>query len=297
MSGLQMRAAPFQFIASIVIAGLTSFWATPVQADKHVEASMISDVSAISAGKPFDVGIKLKMVPNWHTYWSNPGDAGLATSVKWTLPPGFSARPLQFPVPTRFDEPGGIVVYGYTGEVLLISTITPPADLMGQASVQLAAKVNWLCCADICVPGAATLQTKLAIADHTTPANAEIFDHWRSHQPTTSNASVTPMHLTDDHPHAEIFVNRSITDARSIIPGAVDGLIVTVGGLKPETRNGVSGTVIPIAGQVLKGQTITDKQFIVLLTGPDASQNGRVGEAVSIPLETSTANSSTVSKE
>src|SRR5271170_1748892 len=87
----------------------------------HVKTELFADVSAIQPGKPFWLGVRLSIDPGWHIYWKNAGDAGLPTRVKFTLPDGFSAGPLQFPTPHRFDQPGNIVAFGYEDSVLLLT--------------------------------------------------------------------------------------------------------------------------------------------------------------------------------
>jgi len=68
--------------------------ARPVQTD-HVESELISEVAAIQPGVPFTVGLRMKMDEHWHTYWLNPGDSGLATTIAWTLPEGFRAGDIR----------------------------------------------------------------------------------------------------------------------------------------------------------------------------------------------------------
>src|ERR1700683_3237285 len=68
----------------------------------HVQASFVADVTGVAAGKPFAVGVLLKIDPGWHIYWKNPGDAGLPTLVKWDLPSGYSVGDLSYPTPPRF---------------------------------------------------------------------------------------------------------------------------------------------------------------------------------------------------
>lgn len=51
-----------------------------------VSVKLISELNTIAPAQEFYVGIKLKMLDEWHTYWKNPGDAGLATRIKWNLP-------------------------------------------------------------------------------------------------------------------------------------------------------------------------------------------------------------------
>ena len=123
-----------------------------------VTASLVSDTAGIVPGKPFEVGVLLEMAPRWHTYWEYPGDAGLPASIAWTLPEGFVAGPIQWPLPDRVIEPGEIEVYAYKDKVLLLTAIIPPAEI-AEKTVTLRAKVDWLVCEEICIPGSASLET------------------------------------------------------------------------------------------------------------------------------------------
>lgn len=101
------------------------------------------------------------MRPGWHVYWKNPGDSGLPPTVSWILPTGFTAGVIEWPAPTRFlDE--GLVTYGYQREVVLPVRIQTPGSIAGD-SIAIAAHVDWLECADICVPGSAALRLSLPI--------------------------------------------------------------------------------------------------------------------------------------
>ncbi len=139
----------------------------PVQTD-HVVAELISEVEWIVPGQPFDVALRFEIEENWHTYWLNPGDAGLPTNIQWQLPPGFSAGEIQWPYPERVVTPP-LVSYGYSHEVLHIVRITPPADLQPGSSVTLKAKADWLVCEVVCIPGEAAVQLTLPVRAETPP--------------------------------------------------------------------------------------------------------------------------------
>jgi thiol:disulfide interchange protein DsbD len=130
--------------------------------ESPVEAYLVSEVSSIQPGRPFTVALVLKMKPDWHVYWKNPGDSGLPTRLEWQLPPGFQAGPLLWPVPERFDSEG-LVTYGYSGRVLLLTEITPPDGIMNGDRIDLSAHVEWLACRVECIPGAASLQVSLRV--------------------------------------------------------------------------------------------------------------------------------------
>ena len=114
-------------------------------------------------GKPVAVALILSMDPGWHVYWKNPGDSGLPTTLDWDLPPGFSAGPIQWPVPERFVSEG-LVTYGYTGQVLLVTEVTPPEGLPAGTTQKLRARAGWLACRVECTPGRAALELALPVA-------------------------------------------------------------------------------------------------------------------------------------
>jgi len=125
----------------------------------HVTAELIPETTTVQAGQPFDVALHLHSDPGWHTYWINPGDAGLATTIAWTLPPGFTAGPIQWPTPEKHNM-GPLITYGYEGDVYLLTTIMPPkADLPQHFDVK--AHAEWLVCQEECIPGKADLTLPL----------------------------------------------------------------------------------------------------------------------------------------
>lgn len=138
---------------------------------RHVTASLIAEQSWIRPGRPLSVGLRLQMDPEWHTYWMNPGDSGLPTRIHWTLPPGFEAGPPAWPSPERFaSDP--LASYGYSGEVVLLSELRPPAAAPIGAPVEIAARVTWLECRDVCLPGKAELALRLDVRGSDPPPDA-----------------------------------------------------------------------------------------------------------------------------
>lgn len=53
-----------------------------------VAVRLIADRLAVAPGGTLTMTLEEDIRPGWHTYWSNPGDAGAPTEIKWTLPPG-----------------------------------------------------------------------------------------------------------------------------------------------------------------------------------------------------------------
>ena len=168
------------------------------QGKQLVKPELLADTTAVVPGKPFIVGLLLRMAPGWHTYWKFSGDAGLPTEVKWKLPAGWKISEIQWPIPLKTIDPGDIQTYGYVDEVLLMQEITPPNVVAGigdagnvaradhepgssipATTVKLSADANWLVCEKICIPGSATLQLELPVSATSQPANAELFARYR----------------------------------------------------------------------------------------------------------------------
>ncbi|HVS53973.1 MAG TPA: protein-disulfide reductase DsbD domain-containing protein [Opitutaceae bacterium] len=133
-------------------------------APTHVQASLVAADASVQPGHALTVALHFVHEPRWHTYWLQPG-TGLPTTIAWKLPPGWSAGGIQWPAPHLLkDSHGNIVGNGYTGDLLLPVTLTPPADLAPGTNVTLAADVDWLMCEDVCVPGGAKLALTLPVS-------------------------------------------------------------------------------------------------------------------------------------
>ena len=148
-----------------------------------VKPRLIANATAVVPGKPLEVGLLLETAPTWHTYWEYSGDGGFPTTIAWTLPEGFTAGPIQWPLPEREFLPGDIESYGYKDEVLLVTTITVPADFR-ETSLTIHANASWLVCAEVCLPGNAALELTLPVASQAEPANQELFTKFRNLLPS-----------------------------------------------------------------------------------------------------------------
>ena len=144
----------------------------PAHAENNVKTSLVSESSAISAGEKIRLGIILD-AGDWHTYYKNPGDAGLPTKLKWQLPDGFLASEIDWPEPTKFAE-GDLTTYGYSGKTLLPVTITVPSELT-ESSYSFTVEAQWLACNNICIPESETLTINLPVGPVAPSETSELF--------------------------------------------------------------------------------------------------------------------------
>jgi thiol:disulfide interchange protein DsbD len=222
--------------------------AEPVR-DQHVTAALISEVDAFQPGQPFRVGLLMDHDPHWHTYWRNPGDSGLATTIAWTLPPGFTAGPIEWPVPQRIAV-GPLVSYGYEGKILLITSITPPANADPRSVAIIKAKVDWLMCEEACIPGQAKLELSLRASGGMAVPNSDaspIFEKMQSTFPSkesdwegTAVASADGKHIVVTLKPTELSSGKPLPNLEDVTFFAADELAVEPSAPQPVTRTGTS---------------------------------------------------------
>lgn len=129
----------------------------------NVEGELHSARAAVAPGETFTVILRQRINDGWHTYWRNPGGSGEPTTLTWQNPQGFEFGPLQWPAPHAVPF-GGIINYGYEGEVLMPISFTAPANAPVGRTLTFTAHVYWLVCAHICIPEEGDLTLSLPIA-------------------------------------------------------------------------------------------------------------------------------------
>jgi len=147
-------------------------WAAPTATAPHLTVQLAVPPSEIYPGQNFTAGLYFKLDPGWHVYWINAGDSGEPPKIKWTLPAGITADAMQFPSPKRLPL-GPLMDFGYENEVLFPVPMHVAADFKSATpDATLSAKVNWLVCREVCIPGKATLDIdrKALSAPPSTPA-------------------------------------------------------------------------------------------------------------------------------
>lgn len=135
-----------------------------------LEAELVADRVGLQPGGRIELGVRLRHDPAWHTYWRNSGDSGLPTTVEPEGPAGSTFGALRWPAPKRISI-GPLANYGYEGEVLLPFTVTL-ADGFAGSTVRFEARVAWLVCKEVCVPGEARLALELPVTAKTGPQAA-----------------------------------------------------------------------------------------------------------------------------
>jgi thiol:disulfide interchange protein/DsbC/DsbD-like thiol-disulfide interchange protein len=172
----------------------------------HTTVSLVADARSIQPGATFIVGFIMTMEEGWHTYWKNAGEAGLPTEIAWDLPAGLTAGDIMWPVPHKYNEGGEVVTFGYGDETMLMVPITASGNLRPGSMVSLKARVNWLECKHVCIPGSATVTLSLPVSGGgTEPANTNLFDRYRRQLPLPAGA-ISDLHVEWEVRRGSVFV-------------------------------------------------------------------------------------------
>ena len=91
------------------------------------KANLFLSHETAELGSTIMAGIEMTMDDGWHTYWRNPGAAGIPTSVKWNLPKGVIAGAILWPVPEKFLSLGS-TGYGYKNTTMLLVPLSIEKD-------------------------------------------------------------------------------------------------------------------------------------------------------------------------
>ena len=171
-----LRLGAGALLAGWLSAGIAA-QSGPVQRD-HIEVELIAATTSVQPGSSLKAGLRMLPDAGWHTYWKNPGDSGLPTSLDWTLPEGATASGIAWPYPEAMPF-AHLINYGYEDEHLLPVTIEVPADLDLAGRFELEVWAEWLVCEEVCIPGDARLVLNLPVSDQApqaNPGNAALFD-------------------------------------------------------------------------------------------------------------------------
>jgi len=128
--------------------------------DENITVELFAEGAPV-AGKEWTLALRfVPRAPEWHGYWSNPGDAGQGMRLELDLPPDWEVGEAVYPVPRRLLI-GGLMNHIYEGPYTVLVPVTPGPSLGAEPIGPLTGKVEFLACTDaICVPQDAVLTAR-----------------------------------------------------------------------------------------------------------------------------------------
>lgn len=131
--------------------------ASPWVENEAGQVRLVAAAAAVGDGDSVRLGLQFQLRPGWKIYWRTPGDAGYPPKIDWGGSDNLKAATLSWPAPKRFVL-AGLQNHGYAGEVVL--PLDAALDRPGQP-LALRATLDYLACAQICVPMQADLRLDL----------------------------------------------------------------------------------------------------------------------------------------
>lgn len=200
---LPLRAAA-ALLATLSLAAAPRAHAagTAVVSTPQVRAELVAHApQGIVAGKPLLLGLLIEHKRDWHTYWKNPGDSGLPTTLAFTLPPGFAAGEIMWPTPSRLPI-GPLMNFGYEGTLVLPVAVQVPSGFTGE-TLPVKLRADWLVCKEVCIPEGGDFELQLP-AKAATGGHAAAFAAAAEATPKAATAAIAEATLKDDALHVRI---------------------------------------------------------------------------------------------
>ncbi len=254
-------AVPFPAQAQFELGGGTSSTAT-----------LVSEVKSIAPGQTFSVALQLVHPPEWHSYYQNSGGVELPPAINWTLPDGFTAGPIQWPVPEVKEGYFG-KSFAYLGSPVFIVDLTAPATLATGGTITLTADATWQICKESCINEKRSLSLTLVTAAtaEKDPATPELFQKARASQPlkapswkfsATSNGDAVQLRVEPDASYQGTPVD--------FIPNQTFLQSASAGGKITREGNAWLITLKRVSMDTLDRPIPQGKSFSGILTGPTA---------------------------
>ena len=165
----RLRMMGLTIMSALILSTLSHATQASTEATApHMTVKLISNHTQVTheqmvKGGSFLAGVEFTPEEDWHIYWRNPGDTGLAPKIQWNSTPSFAFGDIQWPIPEEINV-AHLTDYGMHGSTLLFSRINETQPLDSQhTNITINAKVSWLVCKESCIPGEADLQLSLPI--------------------------------------------------------------------------------------------------------------------------------------
>ncbi len=152
----------------VVFVALWTLCTTVREGQAQGELKGFGDTSALvrlTGERRLDAGtyrsaIVITMPSGSHTYWKQPGDAGVPPVFAFDGSSNVARSQVLYPVPTRIKEEG-LEAFGYVDRVAFPILVTPRDA--GKPSV-LRLTLNYAVCNRICMPGHAAAELRLPVS-------------------------------------------------------------------------------------------------------------------------------------
>lgn len=160
MLGSMYRFCQSVFATSVALAVVFNLATSPAMSDP-VSGSFASSWSVQAAGAAkmrliaaspshgrYDAAVEIELAPGAHTYWRQPGEAGVPPVFSFKASENVARTKVLYPAPQRLDE-AGFQIFGYRDSVTFPIHVWPKD---ASKPVRLDLALSYAVCDRICVP-------------------------------------------------------------------------------------------------------------------------------------------------
>lgn len=149
-----------KFIVALILCLFLGHYSFSDEATPPMTAALLSDHKTVVKGQTITFLVDVKLADDWHAYWKNPGDTGMAPEINWELPPGIEVISCDWPAPERFEQ-GDLLTFGYTESIPLLITLRVNS-IPDESPIKIKASLQSIICSqDTCMPAISEIETEL----------------------------------------------------------------------------------------------------------------------------------------
>lgn len=237
-------------------------------------AELIPETLSVTPGKSFMVALRLIHPNEWHSYYRNSGGVELPPTIKWKMPEGFTAGPIQWPVPEVKDGYFG-KSFVYLGSPVFLIDITASASLETGTSVTLTADAEWQICNDSCIGEKKSFDLVLPVSAtvQIDPSHAKVFEGARKQLPRIESSAAITAQPAGDEIQLKIAPASSIKGTPAdFVPNETFLQPASAGGSISKIDNAWVVTLKRIKVDTFDNAIPQGSSLSGILTGPDAIQ-------------------------
>ncbi len=173
-----------------LVTALAALVALPAIAQPHIQPRLVAESTRPAPGSTITLAIDMRTEKGWHGYWSNPGEAGFAPRLTWSVPKVAAIGTPTYPVPTTLKV-ADLMNYVFEGDHALLVDLTLSNKLAKGTVLPIKLDAEWLACTDeVCVPEKGSFAISLTVGDGARDGGAAI-DAFRAKLPAPLGATAT----------------------------------------------------------------------------------------------------------
>jgi suppressor for copper-sensitivity B len=191
---------------------LTTDWQTSLDnegSQRLIVGEYNTEKSEISAA------MQLNLTKNWHTYWKNPGDSGMAHKIDFSKSENIKDLQIIWPAPKR-DVTYGVESFVYGGQNALPLKITV---LDNTKPTKINLSVKWAICDEICIFEEDNFELKVSPSE-ANPENQKIIAEALAKVPNSAEAQAYKIsglkHLSDNILQVEVTSTENISETADV---------------------------------------------------------------------------------